>query len=156
MKFMTILSVAVFIFLAGCKEKVEGQKNGKVDGHEHEHGEHDGHNHDGHEHGPNGGELKNIGSIGKLEYILDESAGTMILHIFDKDGKTPVKISKTPQVIAKIDGKRKAVEFKSDSKPSSKFTLQDELLKAHMDLNILLTIDGTSTPFNIPIPHVHH
>ena len=154
MKYIILLLVTVVFTLTACKDKAVNHDHEKGD--VHDHGEHEGHGHDGHEHGPNGGELKSIGSVGKLEYILDESTGTMTLHILDKDGKTPLKISKAPQVIAKVDGKRKAVEFKADSTPSSKFTLQHDVLKAHMDLNILLNIDGNETPFNVPIPHVHH
>ena len=158
MKYLIILIVAGAFSLTACKDKGGDHKHAKGDGQEHEqkHEDHDEDNHEGHVHGPNGGELKDIGSVGKLEYILDESAGTMALYILDKDGKNPVKISKAPQVIAKINGKRVAVDFKSDSIPSSKFTLKHDVLEAHVDLSILLSIDCNDVPFNVPIPHVHH
>ena len=162
MKYITILLVAAVFALTACKDKSGDHGHSHGDGHGHGHDEkHDnGHEHDdghaGHDHGPNDGELKPIGSVGQLEYKLDESAGTMILYVLDKDGKTPVKISKAPQVTAKVKGKRVAIDFKSDSMPSSKFTLKHDVLKAHTDLNILLTIDGNDVPFNVPIPHAHH
>ena len=173
---MSVLLTAALFALSSCDK----------DGHTHAHGDHDhshdnpahgekGHvhgencdhdhgpspnahkeGHQVHDHGPNGGELKDISSVGKLEYLLDEKEGTMTLHILGTDGKTPVKISKAPQVIVVANGNRAAFEFKADSTPSSTFKLTHDVFKAHMDVNILLSLDGNPAPFNIPIPHVHH
>ena len=158
MKYLIILLATAALTLTSCKE----ESGSDVHAHDDNHGDHghandnDDDGHAGHEHGPNGGELKSIGSIGKLEYKLDESAGTMVLFILDKDAKKSVEITKAPQLVAKINGKRVAVDFESDSTPSSKFIMKHDVLKAHTDLNILLTVDGNDVPFNIPIPHMHH
>jgi hypothetical protein len=174
MKYITIILIALTFVMTSCKDDHAGHDHA---GHSHDnpahgekghvHGEGCDHDHgdspnahpaghEGHVHGPNGGELKDISSVGKLEYILDEKVGTMTLHILGTDAKTPVKVTKAPQVIVIANGNRAAFPFTSEKSPSSKFTLTHDVFKAHMDVVILINLDGNATPFNVPIPHVHH
>ena len=181
MKLLVILLVIGLATLTSC-DKDDGNANdhghSHGHGHSHSHGHSHGHGHShshgegGHVHaespnahpeghktaveGPNGGELKDISSIGKLEYILDEKKGTMTVHILATDAKSPVQVSKAPEVIAIVDKQRVSADFKAEKMPSSTFTLTHDIFKKHIDVNVRVYLEGSKEPFLIPIPHQAH
>lgn len=109
----------------------------------------------GHQHGPNGGELKEIGSVGFIEYFIDEKQSSMTIYLHDKDGKTPLKVTQPPLVMGKLRTNRISEPFAADSLPNNKFQLTHAIFSAHVHLFVAVTLDGSNEPISIPFPHHH-
>ncbi len=109
------------------------------------------------EEGPNGGHLLEVGShVAHLEILHDEDAGTLTLHVLGPDGKTPLPISKPPQLKLSTDSGPRVIATKPQGRTGSKasvFAVTDAALKSEPEGRITLEIGGKV--YNPELEHDH-
>lgn len=106
---------------------------------------------------PHGGELVELagGSI-HVEFIHDEAAGTLVVHLFDGAMK-PIMVTEVPVLNLKTAGGPKqmsGVAATQGAAGSSQWNFRDDALKGHPeDARLRVSVAGKT--YNPEVPHHH-
>jgi hypothetical protein len=120
----------------------------------HDHSKHAEHDHGDHEpHPGHGGEVLKVGDAALLWYAHMEKTGKFKIVLFESDGKTQKFIEKAPRLNLAIKAGRKQLKFTASNPnaegKSATFSLEDDLIKAHIHGQISIKVNGKSYVLNL-------
>lgn len=146
---VVVLPVVLFlaIGLTGCGKKDEPPAGNPKDAHDHD------------QHAaPHGGELVELaGGTVHVEFVHDESAGTLTVHLLD-GGMKPISVSDAPVINLKTAAGPKqltGVAVSGGAAGASQWSFKDDALKGHPEgASLRLTVAGKT--YSPELPHEHH